>query len=178
MLFQLFARHPLLPLILSISVLFFMLTACGSGSGNGKLGNGSNNDDGGVIGLSQKGSTNSHNDSRRGANCMECHVNGGPGTGAFVTAGTAIQATGGYVEYYADLARTDLRARLEVDAYGNFYTVNAIDLLTPNMSGLSPGAYITIVMPGGTTRNMPGAVSHTSASCNVCHSAGGTQSPL
>ncbi len=175
MLFSLFSRHSLLPLALSISVLSSMLTACGSE--NGKLGSGGN-DDGGVVGLSQKGSTNSHNDSRRGANCGECHVNGGPGTGAFVTAGTSIQAAGGYVEYYADLARTDLQATLEIDAYGNFYTVSAIDILVPDMNGFSQGAYITIAMPGEAARNMPGIVSHTSASCNVCHSVGGTQSPL
>ncbi|MCF6336809.1 MAG: hypothetical protein L3J84_02485 [Gammaproteobacteria bacterium] len=148
-----------------------LLTACGGG-GDSNLGN-----DGGVVGLSQHGSTNSHNDSRRGTNCMDCHTSG-PGTGIFVTAGTSIGGVGGYVDYYADMARTDRRARLEIDAYGNFYTVTAIDILTPDNSGLSPGAYITVVMPGGATRDMPGVVSHTSASCNVCHSVSGTQSPL
>ncbi len=151
-----------------------VLTACGGG-GDSNLGNGGGGD--GVVGLSQHGSTNSHNDSRRGTDCMDCHTSG-PGTGVFVTAGTSIGATGGYVEYYADSARTDLRAKLEVDAYGNFYTVTAIDILTPNMSGLSQGAYVTIVMPGGATRNMPGIVSHTTAGCNDCHSVAGSRSPL
>ncbi len=175
MLFQFFARSVFL-LVLSIFVLALVLTGCGGGGGgNGNPGGGSG--DGGVVGLSQNGSTNSHNDNRRGTDCMNCHTNG-PGTGAFITAGTSIGAAGGSVEYYADMARTDLRAKLEVDAYGNFYTVTAIDILTPNNMNLSQGAYITIVMPNGSTRNMPGIVSHTSASCNVCHSTGGTQSPL
>lgn len=156
-------------------MLLLVLTACGGG-GDSNLGNGGGDD--GVVGLSQHGSTNSHNDSRRGTDCMDCHTSG-PGTGVFVTAGTSIGGAGGYVDYYADMARTDRRARLEIDAYGNFYTVTAIDILTPdNISGFSPGAYITVVMPGGAIRNMPGSVSHTSASCNVCHSAGGTQPPL
>jgi len=155
-------------------MLSLVLTACGGG-GDSNLGN----DGGGVVGLSQHGSTNSHNDSRRGIDCMSCHSSGGSGTGVFVTAGTSVGGAGGYVDYFADMARTDRGARLEIDAYGNFYTVTAIDILTPdNISGFSPGAYITVVMPGGVTRNMPGSVSHTSASCNVCHSAGGTQSPL
>jgi hypothetical protein len=157
-----------LPVIVATMLL---LTACGGGGG-GDGGGG-----GGVVGLSQHGSTNSHNDSRRGTNCMDCHTSG-PGTGTFITAGTSIPATGGYVEYYSDSARTDLHARLEVDAYGNFYTVTAIDLLTPNGSGFSPGAYVTIVTAGGSRRNMPGIISHSSAGCNDCHSTTGTQSPL
>jgi hypothetical protein len=109
---------------------------------------------------------------------MDCHT-AGPGTGVFVTSGTAISAAGGYVRYYADSARTNLRATLEIDAYGNFYTVNAIDVLTPDpTTGFSDGAYVTIVMPNGSTRNMPGSISHTSASCNECHSVVGDRSPL
>jgi len=154
-------------------MLALVLTACGGG-GDSNLGNGGGDD--GVVGLSQHGSTNSHNDSRRGTDCMDCHTSG-PGTGVFVTAGTAIGATD--VEYYADSARTDLRASLEVDAYGNFYTVTAIDILTPDMNEFSQGAYVTVVMPGGgTTRDMPGIVSHTTAGCNDCHSVAGSKSPL
>ena len=108
---------------------------------------------------------------------MDCHTSG-PGVGVFITAGTSVGAAGGYVEYYADMARTDLRAKLEVDAYGNFYTVTAIDILTPDMSGFSLGAYVSIVMPGGAIRNMPGIVSHTTAGCNECHSVSGSRSPL
>ncbi len=57
---------------------------------------------------------------------------GGSGTGVFITAGTSIGGAGGYVEYYADMVRTDQRVKLEIDAYGNFYTVTAIDILIPN----------------------------------------------
>ena len=151
-----------------------LLTACGGGGGGG--GGGGNS---GVIGLSQTGSTNSHTDSRRGQNCFDCHTNpptgNGTGTGTFITAGTT-GATNGFVEYYADSGRTDLRARLEVDGNRNFYTVTPIDILTPNGSGLSLGAYVTIVTSSGSRRNMSGIVSHTTAGCNQCH--GTSQSAL
>jgi len=174
--FQLFTYRCCL-LVLSISALLFVLTACGGGGGNNLGNGGGSSGSGGVVGLSKNGSTNSHNDSRRGTNCMNCHTSG-PGTGVFITAGTSIGATGGYVEYYADMARTDLRAKLEIDAYGNFYTVTAIDILTPGTNGFSEGAYVTIGMPSGAIRNMPGIVSHTTAGCNDCHSATGSESPL
>lgn len=164
--FQSFTHRSVLLILVSIYAL--LLTACGGGGNPG------------VVDLSQTDSTNSHTDNRRGTNCLQsdCHTSGGAGTVVFITAGTSISATNGFVEYYADLARTDLRARLPVDAYGNFYTVTAIDILTPNMSGFSLGAYMTIVMPNGSTRNMSGIVSHTTAGCNSCHRSGGSRSPL
>jgi hypothetical protein len=149
-----------------------LLTACGGGGGGGGGGVA------GVVGLSQHGSTNSHTDSRRGSNCFDCHTNNpgnGTGTGVFITAGTT-GATNGFVEYYADSGRTVLRARLEVDGNRNFYTVTPIDILTPNGSGFSQGAYVTIVTSGGARRNMSGSISHTTAGCNQCH--GTTQSAL
>lgn len=179
--FHLFNRHSVLLILVSISTL--LLTACGGGGGGndggGEGGSGGGNP--GVVGLSQTGSTNSHNDNRRGIDCFGCHTSNpgnGTGTGTFITAGTSIQAINGFVEYYADVARTDMRARLPVDAYGNFYTVTAIDILTPNGMGFSLGAYMTIVMPNGSTRNMSGLVSHTTSNCNFCHRTGGSRSPL
>ena len=148
-----------------------LLTACGGGGGGGGSGGGNP----GTEGISETGSTNSHNDTRRGQDCMDCHTSG-PGTGIFITAGTT-GSSNGFVEYYADIARTDLRARLPVDGYGNFYTVTPIDILT-NTGGGSLGAYVTIVTSTGGTRNMPGVISHLSAGCNDCHSGPGTQSPL
>jgi len=180
--FQYFPHRPTLLAVLSISAL--LLTACGGGGGgdsdpSGGGGGGGNNP--GVVGISQTGSTNSHNDSRRGTDCMGCHTSG-PGTGVFITSGTSIPAINGFVEYYADLARTDRRARLPVDAYGNFYTVTAIDILTANIpigNGFaSLGGYVTIVMSNGSRRNMPGSISHTTAACNFCHSGPGARSPL
>lgn len=153
-----------------------LLTACGGGGSGGGSGGGA-----GVVGLSQTGSTNSHTDSRRGSDCFDCHTNpptgNGTGNGTFITAGTT-GAVNGFVEYYSDSARTNLRARLEVDGNNNFYTVTPIDILTPNGSGFSQGAYVTIVTSTGSRRNMPGVISHTSAGCNDCHSGPGSQSPL
>lgn len=172
-----FQSSPLSVALTALAIFsLLLLTACGGGGGGGG-GSGGSGGVVGVTGLSQTGSTNSHNDSRRGTDCLDCHTTGGSGTGVFVTAGTT-SASNGFVEYYADPARTDLRARLEVDGYGNFYTVTAIDILTPNGSGFSQGAYVTIVTSGGSRRNMPGVISHLSAGCNECHSGPGTQSPL
>jgi len=172
-------RALIAPLTLAASLLF-LLAACGGGGGDGggdDGGGGGGGGNPGVVGLSQTGSTNSHNDSRRGTRCADCHTNG-PGTGVFITAGTSISGTGGFVEYYEESNRTTLRARLEIDAYGNFYTVTEIDLLTPNSMDFSLGTYVTIVMPNGTRRNMTGVISHTTASCNECHTSGGSRSPL
>jgi len=160
-------------MLITLTLFALLLAACGGGGGGDSSGGGVN----GVVGISQTGSTNSHNDSRRGTDCMGCHTSG-PGTGVFITAGTSIQAINGFVEYYADSGRTDIRARLPVDAYGNFYTVTAIDILTPNISGFSQGAYMRVVMPDGSQRNMSGLVSHTTAGCNSCHRSGGSRSPL
>lgn len=166
-----FSRTTLLT-ALSVTTLF-LLTACGGGGGDGDPGDPGNP---GVAGLSQHGSTNSHTDSRLGQDCMDCHTNG-PGIGVFISSGTAISAAGGYVEYYATSGRTGMpNVNLQIDAYGNFYTVTAIDLLTDGGSG-SPGAYVTIVMPNGSRRNMPGNISHLTPSCNECHGAAGAGQP-
>lgn len=146
-----------------------LLTACGGGGG----GDSDNGGTLGVVGLSQHGSSNSHNDSRRGQNCFNCHTNppgNGTGTGTFITAGTTTSTIGGYIEYFSDSGRNNLVARLEIDAYGNFYTVTPITELTPDpMSGFSLGTYVSVVTAGGSRRNMGVAVSHTTAGCNECH---------
>lgn len=159
-------------LLLAFSVFALLLSACGGGGGGGDESGG----DPGVVGISQTGSTNSHTDGRRGTDCMGCHTSG-PGTGVFITAGTT-RASNGFVEYYADMARTILKAKLQVDGYGNFYTVTAIDILTPNAMNFSQGAYVTIVSSSGARRNMSGVISHTTAGCNFCHRSGGLRSPL
>jgi hypothetical protein len=117
-----------------------------------------------------------------------CHATGGAGTGVFITAGTAMSAIGGYIEYYSDDLLRDnstLVARLEVDANGNFYTETTFDALTPSIliggTLYSPGAYVTRVTSSGTkTRMSPAVISHepTSAGCNECHRTGGVKSPL
>ena len=138
-----------------------LLTACGGGGGG-------DDDNGSVAGLSQHGSTNSHNS---GQNCFNCHTDdpgNGTGEGTFITAGTATSAIGGYVRYYSDIARTDLLAELEIDAYGNFYTVTAIDDLIP-MPTFSVGTYVSVFPAGGSRRDMGVKVSHSTAGCNECH---------
>lgn len=124
--------------------------------------------DGGVsgeYGLSHTGSTRSHN---VGQDCLNCHKEGGIGDGVFSVAGTvyngATPATSGSVYLYADLAKTVLVATLEVDAYGNFYTIEPISQLSG--PGGVAGVYAKV---NGTS--MPGVVSN--GSCNECHSPAG-----
>jgi len=190
--FQISARFFKISHILSAFsiALLLLLTACGGGGGGDgdDGGDGDGGGGGGVAGLSQHGSTNSHTDNRRGDNCLKsgCHSAGGSGTGVFITAGTAMSAIGGYIEYYSSDTLRDpstLVAKLQIDAYGNFYTVTPIDVLTPNIpngSGgfASQGGYVTVVSPGGTKRNMSGLITHTNSGCNFCHRLGGVKSPL
>ena len=144
-----------------------LLAACGGGGGSGGGG-------AGVVGLSQHGSTNSHNG---GTDCLSCHSPGNSGTGNFATAGTASGSSGETVRFYSDSSRNNLVAKLEIDAYGNFYTVTEIDELVYNPTlGYTPGVYVSITN-GSNERDMPGIITD-NPSCNFCHSGPGTQSPL
>lgn len=136
-----------------------LLTACGGGGGS---------DDGnniGQVGTSSNNSTRSHN---VGKVCSECHKAGGSGEGIFTIAGTVYTngagsavAPNGMVKIYADINRLNLVRTLEVDAKGNFYTVDVIPGLTDTGGGIA-GVYVTVG-----ANNMPGNVS--SSACNSCH---------
>ena len=153
---------------LSIATLL-LLTACGGGGGD-------DDDSGnniGQVGTSSNNSTRSHN---AGVACSDCHKTGGTGQGIFTVsgtiytsgAGTAV-APNGTVKIYSDMNRLNLVTTLEVDAKGNFYTVNAIDGLTDTGGGIA-GVYVTVG-----SRNMPGNVS--ASACNSCHGPSTATSP-
>lgn len=151
-------------LALSLSAALALGACGGAPSGDGG--------DGGVIsevGVSHTGSRLSHNDSRRGADCMTCHKSGGTGQGVFTVAGTAYNgsspASSGTVYFYTSNSRTTLITTLEVDAYGNFYTVDPISQLTDTGGGVA-GVYVNV-----DSASMPGLVSN--GSCNECHSPDG-----
>ena len=85
--------------------------------------------------ISSHGDTESHN---AGQNCMECHKNGGQGEGAFSVAGTVYQKNSSATYpnatirlYTGQNATGALKATIEVDGLGNFYTTESIDFSAP-----------------------------------------------
>jgi hypothetical protein len=148
-------RHLFLPLAAAS-----LLTACG-GPASSEGGDGAVS---GEYGVSHTGSTRSHN---VGQDCLNCHKTGGIGDGVFSVAGTVYNgstpATGGTVYLYADKAQTVLLKTLEVDAYGNFYTIDAIAELSG--PGGVAGVYAKV-----NNSTMPGVISN--GSCNNCHTGG------
>ncbi len=113
--------------------------------------------------ISSHNSDESHN---AGQNCMNCHRSGGEGEGNFTVAGTIYDSTGtsvnpnGTVKIYSHPnGNGNVLATIEVDAKGNFYTTESIDL--------SSGTYPSITGASGSTRDMPDIT--TSGACNSCH---------
>jgi hypothetical protein len=165
----LFGRTALLSTFTIATLL--LLTACGGGgSDGGGSGGGANV---GVVGTSKNNSTRSHN---AGVACSDCHKAGGTGQGIFTVSGTVYTngagstvAPNGTVKIYSDMNRLNLVTTLEVDAKGNFYTVDPVDGLTDIGGGIA-GVYVTVG-----SRNMPGSVS--SNACNSCHGPATTTSP-
>lgn len=119
----------------------------------------------GATNISAAGERESHN---MGRNCMNCHVNGGNGEGCFSAAGTVYTAgnlsqtkANAVVKLYtAPNGGGTLRATLNGDALGNFYTTAGIDF--------SGGLYPSITS-GTTTVYMSQPISQ--GSCNGCHGA-------
>jgi cytochrome c553 len=112
-----------------------------------------------ISGFSQN---ESHN---MGQNCMNCHKDGGEGEGCFNAAGTAYDGPNGntlancVVKLYTQPnGAGTLRATINGDAKGNFFTTESIDY----NGGLYP-----VVTNGSATAFMPGSVS--SGACNSCH---------
>lgn len=116
-----------------------------------------------VKNISAKNADNSHN---MGQNCMQCHVSGGEGKGWFQAAGTVYKGDfsevepNGVVRLYTGPDGTgELKATIEVDAKGNFFTTNAIDFTS--------GLYPKITGASGNSMAMGSPV--TSGQCNSCH---------
>ena len=112
--------------------------------------------------ISTFNSDESHNS---GQNCMDCHVSGESGEGWFTIAGTVYDSTlnsiypNALVELYTGPNSTGtLITTIQVDALGNFYTTESVDL--------KEGLYPTVVGNVESTY-MAGAI--TSGQCNQCH---------
>ena len=96
---------------------------------------------------------------------MECHKNGGKGEGAFKVAGTVYQDNNDNVYpnatvklYTGPEATGDLKATIEVDGLGNFYTTEFIDFSVPLYPSIT-GSTSTEHMPDGIVVGQ----------CNSCH---------
>lgn len=108
--------------------------------------------------ISRHGSNASHNN---GQNCMNCHTTG-PGSGIFLVAGSVYDSASNapYADATIKLYSSGFVIKtIEVDAKGNFYTIEAVDFSTPvsaSVTGIS-----------GSTRNMLSEVPN--GQCNSCH---------
>ena len=112
--------------------------------------------------ISSYNSSESHN---TGENCMDCHKSGKSGEGWFTVAGTVYQEDkstaypNATVKLYTGANETgSLKATLEVDKKGNFYTTENIDF--------SNGLYVS-VEGSATTKHMDSSIS--TGKCNSCH---------
>lgn len=116
----------------------------------------------GKTNISHNGSHESHNN---GANCMNCHKDGGEGKGCFNLAGSVYNGQSASalsnvtVNLYSEAQGAgELRFTLKGDALGNFFTTDDV-----TYSGL----FASVVGPSGTAHFMSSSLS--SASCNTCH---------
>ena len=120
-------------------------------------------DEGNETKISRHSGSESHNE---GQNCMSCHVSGGSGEGWFNVAGTVYDTNktninpNGTVKFYTGPGGTGtLKATVEVDAKGNFYTTEAVSF--------GDGLYTMVISSAGNKKYMSGKV--TSGQCSSCH---------
>ena len=116
----------------------------------------------GEVNISQSGESESHN---FGANCMQCHADGGEGEGCFTAAGSVMNTgltahvTSGTVKFFTQPnGGGQLKYTIQIDANGNFFTTESMDLsgLYPAISGSSGTAAYMSSSPG-------------TGKCNSCH---------
>ena len=151
-----------LPKLLSPLLLTLLLAACGGGGGG-------TDNDGGNTNADEDNQTRNATSHNAGENCMECHTEGGPGTGVFTVAGTIYQS-GGDVQTDAVINlyihnTNQLSISLETDDSGNFYTTEPVEGIFTG-DGLVTGVDVEVIGPGGAV-NMPGLV--TNGACSECH---------
>jgi len=113
--------------------------------------------------ISAYNDTESHN---MGQNCMNCHKPGGKGKGAFQAAGnvydslqTTIRTNGTVKLYTGSNGSGSVKATIQVDGNGNFFTTETIDF--------TGGLYPCITGSNGDVHYMPYSISM--GQCNSCH---------
>jgi len=112
-------------------------------------------------------SKNFDDDSHKtGKDCMECHIKGENGEGWFSVAGTvydSLQTTNnpnGLIKLFTTPENPDdLVATIEVDALGNFFTTEPVNL--------GNGLYVSVFNTDGKSKSMITPVY--TGSCNSCH---------
>lgn len=121
------------------------------------------NDSSGESNISAAGGTKSHNS---GQNCMNCHKSGGSGEGSFNVAGTVYNSllTATYPNAILKLYTQangggTLRAAINGDAKGNFFTTAGVDF--------SGGLYPAITGTSGNVKYMSEPISN--GACASCH---------
>lgn len=112
--------------------------------------------------ISTYNDTESHN---MGKNCMDCHKTKGDGEGIFTIAGTVYDSLHTSVYPNATIKLFDgpngtgaLKAILEVDGNGNFYTTEIIDIST--------GVFPEVI---GSTSTYHMSFDVSAGQCNSCH---------
>ncbi|HEY4798574.1 MAG TPA: hypothetical protein VII99_05795 [Bacteroidia bacterium] len=120
-------------------------------------------DDKDQVKISSAGSAQSHN---TGQNCMNCHKSGEDDTGTFTVAGSVYDSSNTAVYSNAIIklftqphGAGQLRATINGDVIGNFYTTSSIDF--------SGGVYPAVTGSSGITKYMSASI--TSGACNGCH---------
>jgi len=148
----------------------------GDGGGNGDVVQDPSPPPPSGIMISSHGATNSHTDDRRGQNCMGCHYTGN-NPYVYSVAGTVYHLNDfnsvypdATINFYSGPNATGvLLASVEVDANGNFYTTEPVDL--------SSGAYPAIVgTQGEPAVYMGNFITH--GQCNSCHNRDNSILPL
>jgi len=113
--------------------------------------------------VSAHNTSKSHN---TGANCMNCHKSGGDGEGIFQVAGSVYDSllvspyANSTIKLYTGPNGTGtLKATVDGDMLGNFFTTNSIDFSTP--------LYPAVV---GTTSTKYMSTAISTGACYSCHS--------
>lgn len=134
-----------------VTVSFFFLISCGK----------EENDD--ETNISHHNETRSHN---MGQNCFNCHKKDGSGKGIFTIAGTVYDSAGmvprpnGWIKFFTHPnGQGDLVKNLQVDAYGNFFTTEIVNI--------TMGVYAVAISEDSTALYMPEP--NVSGQCNNCH---------
>lgn len=124
---------------------------------------------------SAHGTTYSHTDGRRGADCLGCHNVGGDNPYQYTVAGTVYEID--LETYYPDATISlysgpdgtgELVATIEVDGNGNFYTTDPVNLGNGQGNGVYPG--VTGRNIDSPTLYMDERTNDGSCSSSSCHS--------
>lgn len=105
-----------------------------------------------------------------GQECISCHTNSGKGEGCFNIAGTVYRENGAPVNqgniklYTLPNGQGTLKAKVNIDQSGNFYTTESVDV---------QGLYPVVYGENGMVQYMSSPI--TNGACNSCHGVSTTK---